>query len=127
MQDLAEAIENQKAVESVRISIVLKKPKSDKADDDKSSSIGRAGRSNRPLVSPSITETKGLVNPYKESFGGIVMTVTKQGKIYTMRENKASWMVERSVERVTMSFNVPKASCPTIDDLKAYIAESDLF
>ena len=55
------------------------------------------------------------------------MTVTKQGKIYTVRENKASWMVERSVERVTMSFNVPKASCPTIDDLKAYIAESDLF
>lgn len=35
LQDLAEAIENQNAVESVRISIVLKKPKSDKADDDK--------------------------------------------------------------------------------------------
>ena len=35
LQDLAEAIENQKAVESVRISIVLKKPKPDKADDDK--------------------------------------------------------------------------------------------
>ncbi len=35
LQDLAEAIENQNAVESVRISIVLKKPKPDKADDDK--------------------------------------------------------------------------------------------
>ena len=68
-----------------------------------------------------------MSTPFKESFGGIVMTVTKQGKIYTVRENKASWTVERSVERVTMSFNVPKASCPTFDDLKAYIAESDLF
>ena len=37
LQDLAQAIENQTAVESVRISIVLKKPKSDKAKpkDDK--------------------------------------------------------------------------------------------
>ena len=35
LQDLAIAIENQKAVESVRISIVLKKPKPDKGTDDK--------------------------------------------------------------------------------------------
>ena len=37
LQDLAKAIENQKAVDSVRISIVLKKPKSSKAPkpDDK--------------------------------------------------------------------------------------------
>ena len=35
LQDLAEAIENKNAVESVRISIVLKKPKPDKAADDK--------------------------------------------------------------------------------------------
>lgn len=37
LQDLAKAIENQKAVESVRISILLKKPKTSKANpkDDK--------------------------------------------------------------------------------------------
>ena len=55
------------------------------------------------------------------------MTITKQGKIYTVRENKASWTVERKSDLVAVSYNVSKASCPTIDDLKAYIAESDLF
>ena len=37
LQDLAKAIENQKVVESVRVSIVLKKPKPSKAPkvDDK--------------------------------------------------------------------------------------------
>ena len=64
---------------------------------------------------------------FKESFGGIVITITKQGKIYTVRENKASWTVEHKSDLVTVSYNVSKASCPTIDDLKAYIAESDLF
>ncbi len=34
LRDLAKAIENQKAVESVRISITLKKQKSDKASKD---------------------------------------------------------------------------------------------
>ncbi len=33
----------------------------------------------------------------------------------------------RSAGRVTASYNVPKADCPTFDALKKYIAESNLF
>ena len=46
LPDLAKAIANQKAVESGRVSIVLKKPKPGKAskDDDKKSPNDRRGR-----------------------------------------------------------------------------------
>ncbi len=55
------------------------------------------------------------------------MEITKNGKIYTVRENKASWTVSTKAERVAISANVSKADCPTLDSLKAFIAENDIF
>lgn len=55
------------------------------------------------------------------------MTIKKNGKAYTVRENKASWTVSLSAGRVSVSYNVPKAVCATLDALKSYVAESNLF
>ena len=55
------------------------------------------------------------------------MTIEKNGKIYTTKENKASWTVSTTIGRVDVAYNVPKDDCPTFDALKAYVAASDLF
>ena len=55
------------------------------------------------------------------------MTIEKNGKVFTVRENKNSWTVVRTEGRVSVSYNVPKEIRPTFDELKAYIVESDLF
>lgn len=55
------------------------------------------------------------------------MTIEKSDKVYTVRENKASWTLTITVGRVTLTYNVPKDDCPTFADLSAYIAQNDLF
>lgn len=55
------------------------------------------------------------------------MTIKKNGKVYTVRENKASWTVSKGEGRVSVSYNVPKSVCATFDALTAYITESNLF
>ena len=55
------------------------------------------------------------------------MTIEKDGKVYTVRENKASWTVSKAEDRVTVSVNVPKADDPTFESMKAFVAENDIF
>lgn len=55
------------------------------------------------------------------------MTIRKNGKTYTAKENKTSWTVSTTIGRVDVSYNVPKVDCPTFDTLKAYVAANDLF
>lgn len=55
------------------------------------------------------------------------MKIEKDGKIYTVRENKASWTVSTAAERVTVSVNVSKVDCPTFESLKAFVAEKNIF
>lgn len=55
------------------------------------------------------------------------MTIEKNGKVFTVRENKNSWTVARAAGRVSVSYNVPKDICPTFSDLKSHISENDLF
>lgn len=55
------------------------------------------------------------------------MNIEKNGRNYTAKENKTSWTVSTTIGRVDVSYNVPKADCPTFDALKAYVAASDLF
>lgn len=55
------------------------------------------------------------------------MIISKNGKDFTVKENKKSWTVSAESDRVTVSVNVPKDICPTIDALHAYIVESNLF
>lgn len=56
-----------------------------------------------------------------------IMTIEKDGKVYTVRENKASWTVSKAEDRVTVSVNVPKADYPTFESMKAFVAENDIF
>lgn len=55
------------------------------------------------------------------------MTIEKNGKIYTVRENKASWTVSTKAERVDITANVSKADCPTFETLKAFVIENNIF
>ena len=55
------------------------------------------------------------------------MTIKKSGKVYTVRENKKSWTLSTKNGNVSLVYNVQKADCPTFDDLKGYVVESDLF
>ena len=55
------------------------------------------------------------------------MTIKKSGKVYTVRENKKSWTLSTKNGNVSLVSNVQKADCPTFDDLKVYVVESDLF
>lgn len=55
------------------------------------------------------------------------MTIEKNGKIYTAKENKASWTVSTTIGRIDVVYNVPKVDCPTFESLKAYVVASDLF
>lgn len=55
------------------------------------------------------------------------MTIEKNDKTYKVKENKASWTVSTTIGCVDVTYNVPKADCPTIDALKAYVAASELF
>lgn len=60
------------------------------------------------------------------------MTIEKNGKVYAVRENKASWTVSvkiavNEIERVNITANVSKTDCPTFDSLKAFVAENDIF
>lgn len=55
------------------------------------------------------------------------MKIEKNGKIYFVKKNKNSWTLELVIEKITITYNVKKADCPNFDDLKSFIAESDLF
>lgn len=55
------------------------------------------------------------------------MTIEKNGKVYTTKENKMSWTLSTTYGHIVVSYNVPKVDCPTFDDLKVYVIESVLF
>ncbi len=55
------------------------------------------------------------------------MTIEKNGKVFTVRENAKSWTVSRVIEHVTINVNVSKADCPAIESLKVFIAENNIF
>lgn len=55
------------------------------------------------------------------------MTIEKSGKVYKVKENVGSWTLSAKIGSVEIAYNVPKADCPTFDDLKAYVAENKIF
>lgn len=55
------------------------------------------------------------------------MIIEKNSKIYTAKENVASWTISTKYGNIEVSYNVPKADCPTFESLKAFVAESKLF
>ena len=55
------------------------------------------------------------------------MEITKGNIVYTVSETKTHWSVKTTVSKVDASYSVPKDICNTIDDLKKYILNNDMF
>lgn len=54
------------------------------------------------------------------------MKIEKKGKTFNVKENKASWTIKTSSERLTVTYNIQKVEYPTFDDVKAFVMENDL-
>jgi hypothetical protein len=56
------------------------------------------------------------------------MKIEKDGKIFNVTEQAKSWTVSLvDSGNFDASAKITKADCPTFEDLKAFIAENDLF
>lgn len=51
------------------------------------------------------------------------MTIEKNEKTYSIRENMKSWTVSIKLNSLSVTYNVSKSDCPTFDELKAYVAK----
>ena len=54
------------------------------------------------------------------------MIIEKDGKVYIVRENKSSWTIKRTVEILTVNYKIQKSDCPTFEDVKKFVMETDL-
>lgn len=55
------------------------------------------------------------------------MTIKKENKIYTVKENKTSWTLSTKIGQIDISYNVPKSDCADFDTLTKYVISSNLF
>lgn len=55
------------------------------------------------------------------------MTIEKNEKTYSVRENMKSWTVSIKLNSLSVTYNVSKSDCLTFDELKAYVAQNNLF
>ena len=55
------------------------------------------------------------------------MNIEKGENIYTIAETANAWSVKNDISKVNVSYSIPKELCKTIDDVKTYIAENDIF
>ena len=55
------------------------------------------------------------------------MNIEKNGCIYNVKENKASWALSAKSGSVEVSYNVTKADCPTLDELEKFVLENSAF
>ena len=55
------------------------------------------------------------------------MNIEKGGNIYTITETANGWSIKTDISKVGVSYSIPKEICKTIDAVKKYIAENDIF
>ena len=55
------------------------------------------------------------------------MNIEKGENIYTVAETVNGWSIKTDISKVGVSYSIPKEICKTIDDVKKYIAENDIF
>lgn len=55
------------------------------------------------------------------------MTIEKNGIVYLVKENFKSWTLSKAIGKVSISYNISKTDCPTLEALKAYVAENSVF
>lgn len=54
-------------------------------------------------------------------------TVQKNDKTYTVKECKNHWNVSTAIGKLSVSYQVPKDICATIEELKQYIESENMF
>ena len=56
------------------------------------------------------------------------MIIEKKDKVYVVTENTKTWTVSLLNDSgVTATAKILKSDCPAFEDLKAFVAENDLF
>lgn len=55
------------------------------------------------------------------------MNIIKNENVYTITETANNWNIKTDISKVGVSYSIPKEICKTIDDIKKYISENDIF
>lgn len=55
------------------------------------------------------------------------MLVTKNNKVYTVKETETKWVVSTENGKISIAYDIPKDVCKTTEDLKKYVTDNDLF
>ena len=56
-----------------------------------------------------------------------MITITKNNKAYVVTELKHDWKLSVASLPVTIDYKIPKEACKTIEDLKRYVLNNELF
>lgn len=128
LQDLAKAVESNPTVQSVKVTITLKKPTPSKAKpESKQLSQAESGRRAAPLVRPIISY---IFRKFKRAARqeAYFMEITKGDTVYKVSENSKNWTVKKESDKLSVSFNVSKELCKTEQELREYVlSNSELF
>jgi hypothetical protein len=52
--------------------------------------------------------------------------IEKNGKTYVAMEKQTKWTLKADMGKITLSYEVPKADCKTLDELRKYVMKNDL-
>lgn len=55
------------------------------------------------------------------------MKIEKNGKVFSVKENLKSWTVSRTVDFITISYNVSKTDCPNLESLQKFVNDNEVF
>ena len=55
------------------------------------------------------------------------MVIKKGSDVYTVSEAPSLWTVKKEIGKVSFEIKVPKDICPTLEELQAYVLQSDIF
>ena len=56
------------------------------------------------------------------------MIIEESGKAYTITECRDKWVIKNESGKLSVSFDIPKELCATIDELREYVlSNSNLF
>lgn len=55
------------------------------------------------------------------------MEIIKSGKTFRIEEKSDKWMVKRDADGVKVSYEISKKDCKSLEEVKDYISNSDVF
>lgn len=118
LQDLANAVESNETVKSVKVTVTLQKPKASKAKPE-NKQFSRQGRGESPARKSDYI--------IKKSFNQwvMIMLIEKYNKTYTVSEINNKWVVKSANGKVSFSVDISKDVCKTFEELKDFIKSNN--